>query len=415
MTRIVTALIALAAGGLPASADIIDDALAGQVGSGTAGEAIVAIEAHLADHAGDDRALFALGLMRAIRGFEVIAQGGHRYGATSTLGRAGMMIFPPAAVLPPNPHPDPVSIEDLRAVIADAMAHAQAADDALARVDADFALTADVLAIRLDLNGDGIAGEGERLLAMMDRVGFRLRGEDNAEMRAIPVDFDRGDADWLRGYCNLALAAGEFVLAHDGTELFERAGHALFPRNVTPHEYLKGPRSPFTDQRQMVGADPLDLVAMFQLLRFPVRAPERMERCRQHLLAATTHARSMWAHYDAETDNANEWVPNPNQTAAFPRAVVDEDMRAVWVRFIDQAADLLEGEVLLPFWRGDGTQGVNVKRVFTEPTDFSPVLWVQGSGAAPYLEAGDMLDTSIWTDMERVFDERTFRHMFWLN
>ncbi len=415
MTRITTALIALAASGLTASADIIDDALAGQVGSGTASEAIVAIESHLADHAGDDRALFALGLMRAVRGFEVIAQGGHRYGAMSTLRRAGMMIFQPAAALPFNPDPEPVSIEDLRAVIADAMAHAQAADDALARVDADFALSADVLAIRLDLNGDGVAGEDEKLLAMMDGVGFRLRGEDDADMRAIPVDFDRGDADWLRGYCNLAMAAGEFVLAHDGTELFNRAGHVLFPRNETPYAFLKGPRTLAPQERDMFGVDPVDLVAMFQLLRFPVREPERMERCRRHLLAATEHARSMWAHYDAETDNANEWVPNPNQTAAFPRAVVDEDMRAVWVRFIDQAADLLEGEVLLPFWRGDGTQGVNVKRIFTEPTSFSPVLWVQGSAAAPYLEEGAMLDTSIWGDMERVFERRTFRHMFWLN
>ena len=412
-TRLAAAVVLGCA--VPAGADVVDEALAGRIGGGSCGEAAAAIEGHLREHPGDDRALFALGLTRALHGFELVSQWAYRYGATNTMAQLGGMGFPPAMVLPRNPEPDPVRLENLRAIVIDAMAQAQAGDEALARVDGDFDVRVDILALRMDLDGDGKADEHEKLLSLLDGAQIRLRGEGNDVMRELPVDFDRGDAEWLRGYCHLAMALGEVILAHDGTELFERAGHVLFPRNVTPYEFLKGPRSPFEEERQYVGFDPIDGIALIHLMHFPVAEPERMERARRHLLEATVHARAMWALYDAETDDRAEWVPNPKQTAAFPRAVVDDDMRAVWLHVIDQGERLLEGEVLLPFWRGDGTRGVNVKRVFTEPTTLDPVLWFQGSAAGPYLEGGEVLDTGIWRDMELVFNRRTFRHMFWLN
>jgi len=34
--------------------------------------------------------------------------------------------------------------------------------------------------------------------------------------------------------------------------------------------------------------------------------------------------------------------------------------------------------------------GVNLRRVFTEPREFDLVLWVQGTAAVPYLEAGEV-------------------------
>jgi hypothetical protein len=354
--------------------------------------------------------------MRAVHGFELLSQASYRYGATRTLGTLGGSVFPVAAVVPPNPEPEPVTLDDLRGVVMEAMAQARAADEALAMIDGDFDLRADVLLVRMDMDGDGVAGENESVVGLLDGARVRIRGGEGGTVRALPVDFDRGDAEWLRGYCNLAMALGEFVLAHDAGLLFERAGHVLFPKNETAHGYLKEGRSPFADERAYTGGiEPLDIVAMVHLMRFPVREPDRMERARAHLLAAVGHSRAMWTHYDAETDDRDEWVPNPRQSAAFPGAVVDEDMRGVWKRFLDDAESLLEGRVLLPFWRGDGERGVNVRRVFAEPREFDLILWLQGSAAAPYLEEGEQLDLSVWEDLERVFDQRTFRHMFWLN
>tara|TARA_R110000782_G_scaffold45706_12_gene101388 strand:- start:5748 stop:7025 length:1278 start_codon:yes stop_codon:yes gene_type:complete len=396
-------------------ADPVVDAVVGRVGSGTFTEGIGVLEAIVAAEPDDDQARFALGLVRAIRGFEILGQAGYRYGMSKNLARLSGPFFPLAAAVPENPAPEPVRLEDLRTAVLAAMAEAKAADAALAGIDGDFALRADIFALRLDLNGDGAAGEYESLGAMLRRGRIMVRGEGRDVLTELPVDFDRGDAEWLRGYCHLTMAAGEVMLAHDPTELFHRAGHVLFPENVTPYGYLKTGRSPFQRESGFLGVDPIDLVSMIHLIDFPVSEPERMGRAREHLLEAIGHSRAMWAHYDAETDDSDEWVPNPKQTAAFPRAVMDDDMRSVWLRFLDDAEAVLEGRVLVPFWRGTGERGLNARRVFTEPKGFDMILWVQGTAAEPYLEHGDQLDTRIWRDLERVFDERTFRHMFWLN
>ena len=59
-------------------------------------------------------------------------------------------------------------------------------------------------------------------------------------------------------------------------------------------------------------------------------------------------------------------------------------------------AALLAGKRLLPFWRGDPSRGVNLRRVFTEPRPFDLVLWVQGTAATPYLEKGPLTKPEVW-------------------
>jgi len=58
---------------------------------------------------------------------------------------------------------------------------------------------------------------------------------------------------------------------------------------------------------------------------------------------------------------------------------------------------MLDGEKLIPFWRGtDKTRGVNLKRFFQEPRDLDLVLWAHGSGATPYVEYGDVTQKATW-------------------
>lgn len=400
-----------------ARADVIDRALAGRVGDGTTREGIDAVEAHLRANGGDDRALFALGLLEALHGWERVAQGLHTYGAGGPLRTAGGFVFPLASAIPANSNPEEVTIEDVREMFLEGMSHLKRADETLGKIDGDFVCRANILDIRMDMNGDGIASDAESVQGVLDATRIRVRNPDTWEpMDELWVDFDRGDAEWLRGYIDLSLALDEFILAHDYSELFDKAGHVVFPRPVNEYGYLRGGRSPFADERMFTGGvDPLDIVAFIHLLRFPVSEPERLERTRQHLLNAIGHSRAMWAMYNAETDDGAEWIPNTKQTAALPGARIDPEMYDAWVGFLDVSESVLTGEKLLPFWRGDGSRGVDVRMYFQEPCDFDLLLWIQGTGMHPYLKEGEIESMQFWRDMEEAFDRHSFRHMFWIN
>jgi len=101
-------------------------------------------------------------------------------------------------------------------------------------------------------------------------------------------------------------------------------------------------------------------------------------------------AKEMWKHILAETDDDNEWIPNPRQTGVVGVKVTQE-MIDTWLMTLDEVDRILQGKRLLPFWRGNqADRGVNLRRVFTEPQTFDPFLWFQGTAAAPYLEKGPL-------------------------
>src|SRR5437763_11254576 len=101
-------------------------------------------------------------------------------------------------------------------------------------------------------------------------------------------------------------------------------------------------------------------------------------------------AKEMWKHIQAETDDDNEWIPNPKQSGVLG-VKVTQDMIDTWLATLDEAEQVLHGKKLVPFWRGtQKDRGVNVRRAFTEPRTFDPVLWFQGTTAAPYLEKGEI-------------------------
>ena len=204
------------------------------------------------------------------------------------------------------------------------------------------------------------------------------------------LGLDTADAYWLRGYCNVFGAVGDVLLAHDHKELFERVGHLLFDHVKTPYSWL----ALYGDQGEWFSAEAvMDWVAMLHLLNLEVRDAGRMADAHAHLLEVVRLSRLNWAAVRAETDDANEWLPGPGQTGVLGINIGDEQVEA-WLGFLDEAEKLLKGELLIPFWRGGGaalldeegewredmnhvevgmmhpTLGVNVKRVFMEPTRF---------------------------------------------
>jgi hypothetical protein len=217
---------------------------------------------------------------------------------------------------------------------------------------------------------------------------------------------------WLHGYCHLLSALPEMVLAYDATELFNATAHMFYAKVETPHAYLN-------DGVKVadfgVGVDIADAVAFVHLLNLPVKEPQRMTAALEHLQGMTAQSRESWALILAETDDDNEWVPNPRQSTVLGQVRVTDEMVNGWMQFLDEADAVLAGKKLIPFWRSADGRGVNLRRVFTEPARFDLVLWVQGTAATPYLEKGELTTRDTWRRFQRVFGGDFLTFAVWFN
>lgn len=158
-----------------------------------------------------------------------------------------------------------------------------------------------------------------------------------------------------------------------------------------------------------------DLIASIHLINFQVSGPERMQAALGHLESMVTLSNRSWDLILKETDNDQEWLPNPKQTGVIPNVVVTEAMIASWRHFLTEAKSILKGEKLIPFWRGAPVRGVNLRKIYLEPRPFDLVLWIQGSGAAPYLQQGPITDPAVWERLQRVFGGEFIGFALWFN
>ncbi len=357
----------------------------------------------------DDNTRFALGAVRAIRAIEGPGQGIHGLGVRGQVARQIPFLRLP---VPENLNPPKVKPEDVRAVLVafrDALAKAEATLEPIR--DESVVLDIRLGQTRLDLDADGTPDDPLRAILARYMPDLEGRLRDNADLR---IRFDRADVAWLRGYCHLLMGLCDVVLAHDMTELFHHAAHVVFSAVDSPYPFLaQSGRGVFAIDD---GIDIADLIAAIHLMRFPVREPERMKSALEHFDQMLALSRESWTFALAETDDEREWIPNPKQTGVLRIPIAREQIDA-WMTFLDEGRALLAGKVLVPFWRGSGDdpRGVNLRRVFTEPTTFDLVLWVQGTAAAPYLEEGRRTDAEVWTRLLRVFGGEFVGFALWIN
>ena len=107
-------------------------------------------------------------------------------------------------------------------------------------------------------------------------------------------------------------------------------------------------------------------------------------------------------------------------------------MIAAWEETMTEMQSIFKGDKLLPYWRGAGTginfndvtynqiYGINLRRVFTEPTRLDLILWVQGTAATPYLESYEKMskppvDGEVFERMVRVFQGEFIGFAIWFN
>ena len=366
----------------------------------------------------DARTRFAHALATFFRSGEKATQQLYEYGAGQPLSAGGFMFMRGLMQAGLNPEPKTVSADDVRGILESWLEDLHEADELFDSVptDGDWKLRLDMADIPIDFNNDGVASRREepaRAFSIIFRNGVNIpEGQ-----RSFVLGLDATDLHWLRAYNDVLMAVGEIMLAYDNRELFHRCGHLFFPKPLTPYDFLLQSK-PFDPIGTEV--DVSDLLAFAGSLDFPLAedGAERMARARQHLLNAIDHSREMWKSARAETDDDREWLPAPHQSPAIQGVSITEPQVDLWLDLLDEAEVVLEGEKLLRFWRGDGSQAIDVRKFFDEPRNFDVLYWVQGSAAAPYLvPVGDRPVTrdKLWSDMQDTFGDDLFRSIFYIN
>jgi len=378
--------------------------------AGKLAEGEAAIAAYLQTKPDDDKARFSLGMVQVIRGIEELTQSLYRYGARDSAARTFLPIL--RLPVPQNPNPETLTYDAARQVLQAFLDDLNQAQTTLAEVnDPAVKLSLRLGMIRMDINGDGKADDNELFWKAFSSMTLIPVTEKQAQ--SFLIGFDTGDAVWLRGYCNLLAATVETLLGYNWQELLQTTGHLAFAKVESPHPFLAQEKPDPRNNYNPVNFT--DLIAFIHLLNFEVAEPERLTRALQHLQTTLGLSRQSWQLIRAETDNDREWLPNPKQKGVIPNAVVTNEMIDSWLGFLDESEALLAGKKLAPFWRGDRRQGVNLNRVFTEPRRLDLVLWVQGSGATPYLEKGTFTDERVWGQLLQTFGGRFLPFALWFN
>ncbi|MCU0708040.1 MAG: hypothetical protein MUF23_07095 [Pirellula sp.] len=371
---------------------------------GEAEAGVVAMLDRLAQSPSDDHARFSLGVAQFFVAVEHLGQGFYEFGLRDPNRSIASMLPFLRLPIPFNDNPRLFSYQDSRNILQRFIDDLAVAEKSLSEVD-DTEVKLRLPITRISLNFADASSPPVPLRKIL--IAMRsIRDQQD-----FVVVFDRADVAWLRGYCHLLTAMCEFLLAHDGQELFDATAHLFFQRVDTPFTFLP--------QGQRVydfggGFDIADVIAMIHLIRLPATEPLRMQAALHHLEQVLEQSEEMWKFAIAETDDDHEWIPNARQTGEL-RVPVTQDMIESWLVATKEGKEVLRGERLIPFWRGNGEQGVNLRRVFTEPTTFDLVLWIQGTAAAPYLETGEKTRPDVWWRLQQVFQGNFIVFALWFN
>jgi hypothetical protein len=393
---------------------------------GRLAEGAAAMQAAVDADPADGVSQFGLGVTQFFQAIESLGQSQYRFGLLGNRRRAIPFMRLP---IPENEKPEQISYELARSMIQDFISGLGKAEKTLAGIKSSgLKLPLKIGQIRLDLDGDGVGTDEESVWNILNALSSGGRpAEADPAVNQLVIAFDDGDVLWLRGYCHVMSALGEIVLAYDWKDQFERTAHLFYPSVKTPYDFLQaegtGPFNGFNSQNI------LDVIALIHTVNYECVEPERMKVALGHLESVISLSRESWKLINAETDNDREWLPNPRQTAALGELRVSQQNLLGWQAFLDEADAILQGKKLLPFWRGieggamffDGNfpehpeLGINLRKVFLEPTRLDLVLWLQGTGLQPFLEKGERTDAGAWRRIMNAFDGNFFLFMVWFN
>lgn len=381
--------------------------------NGNVKEGIQAVVEALASHPEDDQLRFSLGVVQVIRTMEQFSQDICFYGLRQT-SKDGLETPFITIAVPSDRKANSISHQKFQQIIQRVVSGFEDADKTLSQItDENLHLRLHVGLVKLDLDGDGQCGEREMLWRIYQEFHHNP-GIVSSNANSFVINFDRGDVHWLRGYLNLITSFLDMYLAYDTRETFYFVAPALFEKVDDLPTYFTDHKTAYPIESTIF--DAADMIAGLHSVHWNVADQTYLEKALIKLDTVISESRTSWKFILEETDDDCEWLPNPRQKAAIPGMAVDDDMVCTWSALMDELERILHGELLVPFWRGNNTGlGINIRRLFLEPTSFDPILWVQGRAMTPYLEKGRLAKSDIWKRMERVFGDQAIDFAVWFN
>ena len=353
--------------------------------------------------------IFAIGGLHFLSGIEQALQLQWRTGMDQAAGDAGDTLGVPLLRLPipPNPAPDPFAGAMVRQLFTDLDAEMQAARTALAILPEgeDFGLEISVSDLWFDVNANGSRDPGEEALGIVgpQLMGWQWQDPDPAAPPLV-VRFDAADAAWLTAYAHLLSGVANTILTYDPAASIDRVLAAKAAFCATP-------------QTQYDYFDFESFVDAFAMLEGAVNQPPdapRAQAAKGHFLSMIAQNRRFWSLVAQETDNDREWIPNDAQTSALGFAL-PPGTGDTWQAVLADGEALLQGRLLIPYWRGTAGQGLDLGRMFDDPAAISITGWVQGWAAAPYLEQGPVVTPTSLRQFEALMGGDAGLMMVWLN
>lgn len=397
-----TALLALLALATPAAAQTLSQ----EIGANGIAPTLSRLEAQ-PEPALED--IFAIGGLHFLAGIERALQLQWRTGMDQAARGAGDILGVPLLrlPLPPNPAPEPFQGALVSQLFADLDTDMQAARTALATLPEgeDFGLELSFADLWFDVNANGSRDANEEALLL---VGAQLMGrqwqEPDPTAPPLVVRFDAADAAWLSAYTHLMSGISNAILAYDPAASIDRALAARAAFGPTP-----APEDMYFNFEDFADA--------FAMLEGAVNQPPdlpRAQAAKGHFLSMIAENRRFWTLVAREVDNDREWIPNDSQASALgftlPPGTGDS-----WQGVLADGEALLQGRLLIPYWRGTEGQGLNLGRMFDEPAPVSITGWVQGWAAAPYLEKGPVVTFDSFSRFEAMMSGNAGLMMVWLN
>jgi hypothetical protein len=395
-------LLCLLTTALPATAETISAEI------GTSG--LAATETRLAAlPTPTDADRFALGGVRFLRTVEGALQLRWQIGLSEQMTMIPFLRLP----IPENPSPATFTPDAIATLFKNVSSGMDAARAPLADIapNADFGVEIAFKDIWFDINTNNTRDTGEDMLNVMGPMimGWAWDARDPATP-ALIIRFDGADAAWLSAYTHLLGGLSDMIIAYDPTAPITRINDA---RTAMTKLGVIAPDPMFG----MGGGASLDAVDYFAMILATLnQTPDkaRMLSAQTHLLAMVYDNRRFWAEVALETDNEKEWIPKDGQKSAMG-IDLPPGTGPMWLGVLSDVEALLKGEKLIPFWRIDGPAGVNIARMFTDPRPIDVASWIQGEGAVPYLETGDLISPQNLTQFDAMMSGETMLFTLYLN
>ena len=362
----------------------------------------------LAQTPSDASQKMALGAVRFLRGIEKTLQLRWQYDAQIYDLDIPILRLPVARNPQPKPF-DPAMISALFSELEKDMAASRDALEGIGEND-DAVMELNLRDIWFDVNMNGTRDDDEELMIIGANTFLPSRGfnDDTGMPISLSVRFDRADVDWLIAYTELLSGASEIVAAFDPTQAIKTVQDA--DQKMAD---LLGTTIPDSGMDMQFGG----WVDQFSMLYGAISVkpdPAHTKAARDHWLKMIAANRSFWKRVARETDNDREWIPNDQQNSALGMEL-PAGTGASWLGVLDDMEKVLNGELLVPFWRITPAGGVNVRHLLEEPPKVDIVGWVQGWGLVDYMQRGPQVSAESLRRFDALMTGRASLMAIYLN